>query len=128
MTLAEREIGDIKLALDLAGLALVEAVAREPKRTTSWLNRVERLASAAGDSAKKAELLVAALAARTIDSKAMARLGRRAGAALEAIARRQGDRRVPERAQVRAFARAREARPEAPDGAEDARGADRGVP
>ncbi len=85
VTLAERELGDIKLALDLAGLALVEAVAREPKRTTSWLDRVERLASAAGDSAKKAELLVAALAARTIDSKAMARLGRRAGAALEAI-------------------------------------------
>src|SRR5262249_31701862 len=82
--LAERELGDIKLALDLAGLALVEAVAREPKRTTSWLDRVERLASAAGDSARKAELLLAALAERPIDSKAMARLRRRARAALAA--------------------------------------------
>ncbi|HEY4117742.1 MAG TPA: hypothetical protein VGM56_07805, partial [Byssovorax sp.] len=85
VTLTERDLADAAGALELAGAALAVAVRGEPKRVTSWLDRVERLAAAADQPARKAALLGGALGDVPVDNKALARLARRAGAALEVV-------------------------------------------
>ena len=80
-TIAERDLGDPKRALELAGRALFEAAAERRQELGAWLERVGRL-GAAGDAARRASILGAALGDREVDDAAMAELARRAGEAL----------------------------------------------
>lgn len=91
--LIERELRDPKRALGLAAQGLKEAVAGRARASfiqgvpgtgeiMEWLERVDALAPAGGDAARRAAILVAALGDHPIDQPALADLARRAGEAL----------------------------------------------
>lgn len=94
---AEKDLGDAKRALDIAGRGLKSAVegssapeggaADQPSadpvpaaEVTAWLERVERLGAA--DPARRADVLMKALGERAISSELLRDLAARAGAAL----------------------------------------------
>ena len=88
---AEKDLGDAKRALDIAGRGLQRAIegiaeggAADPgvseEEARSWIDRVERLG--APSAAGRAEVLTKALGDRAVTSDLLATLASRAGAAL----------------------------------------------
>ncbi len=84
LSLAEHRIGDRERALEIAGRGLKQAIAMERPAVQGWLAHVQRLATAAGNSVRRAALLDEALGARDVDSPELLEVARAAGEALAA--------------------------------------------
>ncbi len=84
LTLAEQRLGDRERALEIAGRGLKQAIVVDPAAVQSWLAHLQRLASAAGNSVRRAALLDEALGTRAVDSPELFEVARAAGEALAA--------------------------------------------
>ncbi|MEP7050115.1 MAG: tetratricopeptide repeat protein [Pseudomonadota bacterium] len=83
-TISETSLNDATRALEFAGRALALAAPHEPAQIVDRLAVVNRLASASGDSGRRAELLCAALGAGPLDSPGRLELAKATGEALAA--------------------------------------------
>ncbi|AUX25403.1 hypothetical protein SOCEGT47_059480 [Sorangium cellulosum] len=81
-SVAERELGDPRKALELAARGLSLATAAAPEQIARWVAEIERLTEHGGESARRARALAGALGERAVDSPALSHLARRAGEAL----------------------------------------------